>query len=271
MKKIAFIVCAGLASAVLLASKNTDSVSAEDASTVQSPCIPVEYNPIGLSPGFPWSKEPVEFHYDVDSRFMADYTKEQLKDAKSIIQFDSRISEEQIVSIQSTSVSVLNDKYEQVEKVQGSTLEFNDAQMKLLRSAPYSADILIRMDYLERSHFNDGPQNNYTTPHLTIVPEKQAKFEGGRDGLVAYLRIKSRDAITMAEEDKLKPGKVRFTISKKGKVKDVILISSSGYDSIDERMVGLITDLPGKWKPAENLKGQKVDEQLVFSFGLIGC
>ena len=54
-------------------------------------------------------------------------------------------------------------------------------------------------------------------------------------------------------------------------MKDVILISSSGYDSIDERMVGLITDLPGKWKPAENLKGQKVDEQLVFSFGLIGC
>ena len=39
----------------------------------------------------------------------------------------------------------------------------------------------------------------------------------------------------------------------------------------DKKMIELITNLPGKWAPAENQKGEKVDQELVISFGLMGC
>lgn len=35
--------------------------------------------------------------------------------------------------------------------------------------------------------------------------------------------------------------------------------------------MGLITHAPGKWEAAENANGEKVDQDLVFSFGTIGC
>jgi len=36
-------------------------------------------------------------------------------------------------------------------------------------------------------------------------------------------------------------------------------------------MIELITKTPGEWQPAENYKGEKVDQELVVSFGLMGC
>jgi hypothetical protein len=33
----------------------------------------------------------------------------------------------------------------------------------------------------------------------------------------------------------------------------------------------LANNLPGKWQPAENAKGEKVDQVLVLSFGIVGC
>jgi hypothetical protein len=271
MKKFAFIILIGLATAGLLASQNTGPDSTEVGSEAPAPSSSSSVVPIGLGPVFPWNPEPFEFHYSLDSRFMADFTKEQLKDARNILEFDDRISKDQIISVRSTFVAILNDRYEQVEKVTGNTLEFNEAQLNLLRSAPYSADILIEMNYIEKNvHFSE-PQFNYTTPHITVIPENQAVYEEGKDGLVAFLKLKTLDMISRVEQDKLMAGKIRFTVSKSGTVKDVTLLSTSGYHNIDERLIGLISNLPGKWTPAENAQGVKVDEQLVFSFGQIGC
>jgi hypothetical protein len=33
----------------------------------------------------------------------------------------------------------------------------------------------------------------------------------------------------------------------------------------------MITNMPGKWNPATNSKGEKVDQELVFFFGRQGC
>ena len=51
----------------------------------------------------------------------------------------------------------------------------------------------------------------------------------------------------------------------------VKLDGASGYLSINNRMIELINKAPGKWNPAENAKGEKVDQELAVSFGLRGC
>ena len=39
----------------------------------------------------------------------------------------------------------------------------------------------------------------------------------------------------------------------------------------DNKMIELITKTPGLWIPAENSRGEKVDQELVLSFGMVGC
>ncbi|MEL7004495.1 MAG: hypothetical protein AAFN93_17440 [Bacteroidota bacterium] len=60
-------------------------------------------------------------------------------------------------------------------------------------------------------------------------------------------------------------------VTKNGTLENVRLTATSGYPSVDELMVELIDSLPAKWNPAENSEGEKVDQELVFFFGLMGC
>ena len=60
-------------------------------------------------------------------------------------------------------------------------------------------------------------------------------------------------------------------ITTDGTVSDVILESTSGYDSIDDKMIELIKSMPGKWNAATDSQGEKVEQELVYSFGLVGC
>lgn len=51
----------------------------------------------------------------------------------------------------------------------------------------------------------------------------------------------------------------------------VKLTETSGYTSVDKGLVELITTMTGKWDPATNSKGESVNQELVFFFGLEGC
>ena len=42
---------------------------------------------------------------------------------------------------------------------------------------------------------------------------------------------------------------------------------TTGYPSIDEKFIELIKNIPGKWIPAENAKGEKMEQEFVFTFG----
>ena len=114
-------------------------------------------------------------------------------------------------------------------------------------------------------------QNSHRTLYPAVVPEKQAEYEGGRDALMEYLKENSKEARGSQQMDELQPFKLLFTVTKKGTIENVKLDGTSGYLAIDNTMIRLITKAPGKWERAENSKGEKVDQELVVSFGLTGC
>ena len=86
-----------------------------------------------------------------------------------------------------------------------------------------------------------------------------------------YLEENSKDAIKNVKRNKLKPGKVRFIVTQNGAIENVRLESTSGYTAIDKKMLELIKLAPKEWSPARNSKGDKINQELVFSFGIIGC
>ncbi|NRA13774.1 MAG: hypothetical protein HRT57_17675 [Crocinitomicaceae bacterium] len=77
--------------------------------------------------------------------------------------------------------------------------------------------------------------------------------------------------VSKIKESDLKPGKAFFTVTKEGKITNIRLDSSSGHVSIDVKMIKLIKSIPDEWEPAKNSKGEKVDQELVYSFGIKGC
>jgi hypothetical protein len=144
-------------------------------------------------------------------------------------------------------------------------------QINLLQSFDYSTNFLIRADFQEMNAVSGALENNYASPHLTMVPEKQAVYANGKDALLEYLSKNNKENTANLNIDKLRPAKLYFTVSKKGAISNVRLDRTSGYSNIDNTMIELINKAPGMWVPAEDSNGQKVDQELVISFGMIGC
>ncbi len=86
-----------------------------------------------------------------------------------------------------------------------------------------------------------------------------------------YLRENNLAARANVQDDKLQPAKLFFTVTKSGTLENVRLDRTSNYPEVDKQMIELITTVPGIWEPALNDEGKKVDQELVVSFGLMGC
>jgi len=213
----------------------------------------------------------VEFVYDVDSRYLMTMTKEEISKVRSMEDFIQEDKYSSIQSFSAVSISILDDNYNAIEKESGKTSSFNPAQLRLLQSAPYSSNILIRADFQEMYKQLGLLKDNYTTPHLTIVPEVEAEYIAGKISLIDFLKEKSRKEVELTSIHRLKPGKVEFTVDIDGSITNVHILSTSGYPSLDRKMMELISSTPVQWKPATNAKGEKVQQELVFSFGKMGC
>ena len=211
-----------------------------------------------------------DFIYDVGPRF-GPIKKGDLDKARSI---DAFLDEEQMlamVSLKSVSVIIIKDDKQSDIRETGYTKELTSAQLKLIHSSDYSTNFLIRMEYQQKNKETGKLEDSYSTPHMTIVPERQAVYVNGKDSLIEYLKEYSEAVRVNVESEKLKPAKLFFTVTKNGAIKNVKLDRSSNYPSLDKRMIELINEAPGYWEPAQNSKGEKVDQELVVSFGLIGC
>ena len=217
------------------------------------------------------NEAPTPIAYDVDSRFMLTVTKETLHAAKTIYDIVPGDPKQEIVSYSSVSIRVFeNEKQTDMVEI-GISPELSPAQLKLLRTLDYSSSFLIRAEFTEKNVATGKTKWNYSSPHVTIVPEKQAVNSGGKDALIGHVKNGTSGFAYMVDAKTLQPGKIEFTVTKAGAVSDVRLSLSSGYPALDQRVIELIRTIPGSWEPATNAVGEKVEQEFVFSFGKVGC
>lgn len=213
-----------------------------------------------------------DFIYDVGPRF-GPIKKTDLDKIRSFNDIIDQEHAQRIVSYKSVSVIVIiNDEQSNIRET-GNSDKLTEAQLNLLQSSSYSTHFLIRAEYQEKNKDTGELEDTYSSPHQTIVPEKQAEYSEGKDALKSYLKENSKVARNRANVDpeKLQPAKLYFTVTKNGTIENIKLDRTSNYPLVDETMIELMTKLPGTWIPAENYKGEKVDQELVVSFGLMGC
>ena len=211
-----------------------------------------------------------DFIYEIGPRF-GTITKKELLKATSIKDF---IPEEQINWIETlklVSVIIFKDEKRSDIRANGTTFELNEEQLELIKSFDLSTSFVINAEYLQKNYETGQMEGSQSTPHLTLVPEKQAEYVMGFDALKYFFKKNTEEARVGVDPKNLKPAKLMFIVSKDGTIKDAKLDRSSNYPRVDKKMLELIYKTPGEWLPAENENGEYVEQELVVSFGLMGC
>ncbi|WP_452227997.1 energy transducer TonB [Lacinutrix sp. MEBiC02404] len=212
------------------------------------------------------------YNYNFGPRFGA-FKKSKLVGAKSIEDFFKWEELQSVNTIKSIEIVIVENDIQTEKRIIGYSNMLTEAQLQLLKSLDYASHFIIKLEYLKKNKTTGVLEDTNSAPHLTIVPEKQATYSEGRKAFMKFFDENSKEARTKADVDqkKLQPAMLYFIVTKEGMIKDVKLDRSSNYPLIDETMLQLINNLPGTWKPAENEKGEKMEQELVVSFGLMGC
>lgn len=211
-----------------------------------------------------------DFVYDVGPRF-SPIKKGKLDTAKSINDFLGEDEIQKMVTLKSVNISIVKNKWQADIREIGYSNELTEAQLKLLQSFDYSTNFSVMANYEKMNTETGKLEDDYANPHLTIVPEKQAKYVYGKYALIEYLKKNSKEAIADVQKNRLRPAKLHFTVTKKGTIENARIENHSGYPEIDKTMIELISNMHGVWIPAENTKEEKVNQELVISFGAMGC
>ena len=213
-----------------------------------------------------------DFIYEIGPRF----TPITKSDLRALNTFSDYISEEhasRIVSFKSLQIMLVDGNKPSDERITGTDNKFTTDQLNFLHKLDYSTNFVMWADYTEKNNETGLIEDAYWTPYLTIVPEKQATYPHGIQALRDFLKENSQETrdIANVESNKLQPAKLYFTVTKHGTIENIRLDRTSNYPTVDKKMIGLIQMTPGQWQPAENELGEKVDQELVVSFGLMGC
>lgn len=246
-------------------------VNWDDPETSQPQATPNEQVVMNMPVFGPKEKEVfTDFFYDLGPRFNP-IKKTKLDAAKTISDFLDSTVVASIVSLQSVNVILVeNDKQTDVLE-KGTTATLTGGQLQLLQSFDYSTNFEVRAHYRKKNGNTGILVSDFRSPYFTIVPERQAEYSYGKEALLSYFREESKEAGANVDPMNLKAAKLSFRVTEQGAVEVIELERSSGYPEVDQKMIELISNLPGSWKPAQNAVGQKVKQEFVLSFGSRGC
>lgn len=211
-----------------------------------------------------------EFFYDIRPRFTP-IKKSQIDNAHTIFDLiDPEYADREALYDYTDIIVIEHDKRTNIHEP-GDDIHLNYKQLQLLQSAPLSSHFLIHAEYQTKNTETDSWRNDFTTPHFTVVPEQQTKSEVSKEGLLLYLEMNNKTNTINLDEDKLMPARIYFTITEEGIISNIMLEQSCGYPEIDETMINLISNLPGTWEPAKDVNGKNVAQELLVSYGMMGC
>lgn len=157
-------------------------------------------------------------------------------------------------------------------KATGQTEEFTKEQLALVANADYSDHLRFSARFNStKIETGEVEENVLISQTVCVVPDVQAAYKGGFDVLVNYLKVASKDMVKHVKRDRVGRSRVFFTVTNNGSIADVKMVETSNYSDVDEALIKIVKDIPRKWSPARNGKGEKVDQELVFTFGRAGC
>lgn len=151
-----------------------------------------------------------------------------------------------------------------------SAISTNDTlsneQKTILKSIDLGTVIQINMVYKYNNTVNNTIETDKMHLSAIIMPETEAEFPSGYEGLTNYLKETATNKIPESKIKQLSRVSVKFIINEEGEINGT-KISKSSFDPItDQLLLDAVNKMP-KWKPAKNSKGIKIKQEFEFSIG----
>jgi hypothetical protein len=212
-----------------------------------------------------------EFLYHVESRFLYKISKEKVDKALTIGDVLPDVTQVGFVTYSNVKVTKFAEERSDWIIVDGGDEVFSPEQIQLLRSMDFTSSFSITGSVSTFDVLTGLTKRDTIVQYMTIVPDLEATYKPGYNALIKHVKDKAKEFVSFVEQDKLSAGKVSFVITKEGNIDQVELSSSCNYPLIDSEMLTAVSEMPGSWEAARNKSGEKVDQELVLFFGLMGC
>ncbi len=209
------------------------------------------------------------FNYNIGSRFEPK-KKSEILQSITVHNYLSPFESLEIEHFESVElIKIINNQQSDI-RVSNNSQYFNDEQIGFLKKLDYSDHYIVRVNYNIKNTGSGKFEANHFGPHFTVVPETQASFKEGKEALLNYFKSKNNSLPKNIDTKRFRSTKFYFTITRNGTISNLKSDWSTGYFEIDTQLLDLISKTNGLWNPAKNSKGEKVEQELVLTFGLPG-
>jgi len=226
-------------------------------------------NPLPEMPGpFTYRTEP-EFVFRIGNRFSTTITPKQVKAANTILDLLPAKATENLLQHKLVKLDSLPNNNNTA--IISDSEKLNPRQKSLLNAMSVSTNFYFE-SFCKINNTESGELNDYELVYyISVVPETPAKYNEGLTTLNNYFRQNTLDLMPLVNWERLWPGKVAFTVTKKGKIARVVTESACAQKDIDIKLIELVKNMPGHWTPAKNEKGEPVKQEFILFYGAEGC
>ena len=210
-----------------------------------------------------------ELRFELHGKYSRSVHQEALKNAKAISDFMPGYPVNWITSY--AYVEITGTSNGKVVTAKGSNDILNAEQQNILKTADLNTNIFVDVRYkYKEGTMSHNEEDNRINVVMTVVPETEAEYSGGKEQMQEYLKenVISKIAKTLPKD--FGQRKVIFTVNEEGEIVNAKIFEPSPYPQTDKLMVEAINKMPN-WKPAQNAEGVKVKQEFEFSVGAGGC
>ncbi len=210
-----------------------------------------------------------ELYYNIGPRF-APIKMSAIRKAKRVEDILNEEDSKNLEGLETVTLKQLvAERFNGIE-AKGNDADLNESQLRFLSSLNHSDHFALQAEFLLQNELKQYI-SDFILPHYTIVPETQTFYIPGKRNLLNFIRSENKAFTKGMTNDDLGLAMIYFVVKADGSIGEIYIDQRSSSPAVDANLIRILENLPGKWEPATNAKGEKVDQELVLTFGLPGC
>ncbi len=194
-------------------------------------------------------------------------TKEKLNEAQTLVDLNKYYKSSWVKEF--VSVEVLASQNGKIRQVVAKNDVFNQEQKNIMNMADVGTDIIVKVRYIPDNTLKHNGIKEFDFTFV-IEPEYEAKYPGGQQALMQYLKEKAINKIPDGIFNNYDLAIIEFTINEEGKTTDVQVFDSLyqtfSNEETEQLLLETISNMP-RWKPAQYGNETKVKQEFALVVG----
>jgi len=187
-------------------------------------------------------------------------TQAELQEANTLQEIHHRYEGKSVRTYIDTEISYTKNGFTTSAKGINNTL--TAAQKELIQHAQVDGKLVVSVNYMPENTLSSNTPKNMDL-FLEVIPHKLAQYEEGKDSFYNFIEENVVAKLDSTDRKTLQIAVLDFTVSKEGKVENVILEESTGNLEIDAMLQKSLCEM-SSWNPAETIDGQAVAHSMRF-------